>query len=58
MINVAYNEVLVYSTDGNKLFPSSNLLKYDIHPWHTVDLKTLEQIKKNKNKTKGQINKE
>lgn len=46
MINVAYNEVLVYSTDGNKLFPSSNLLKYDIHPWHTVDLKTLEQIKK------------
>lgn len=45
MINVAYNEILVYSTEGNKLFPSSNLLDYDIHPWHTVDRATLEKIK-------------
>lgn len=45
MINVAYNEILVYSTDGKKQFPASNVLNYDIHPWHTVDLKTLKHFK-------------
>ncbi len=45
MINVAYNEILVYTTDGRKLFPNSNIINYDVHPWHTVDLRTIESIK-------------
>lgn len=45
MINVAYNEILVYTTDGRKLFPNSNIINYDVHPWHTVDLNTIRLIK-------------
>jgi len=49
MINVAYNEILVYTTDGKKLFPNSNIIKYNVHPWHTVDLNTIQSIKKKYN---------
>jgi hypothetical protein len=49
MIKIAYNEILVYTADGKKLFPNSNLIDYDIHPWHTVDIQTIEEIKKDFN---------
>jgi len=45
MINVAYNQILVYSTEGNKLLPCSNIIDYDVHPWHTVDLAEIENLK-------------
>lgn len=45
MINVAYNEILIYTEDGRKLFPNSNIINYDVHPWHTIDLNTIESIK-------------
>lgn len=45
MINVAYNEILVYGVNGEKLFPNSNIINYDVHPWHTVDLNTINRIK-------------
>lgn len=45
MINVAYNEILIYSHDGKYLYPCSNVIKYDIHPFHTADHETIEHFK-------------
>lgn len=45
MINVAYNEILIKRYGGRNLYPSSNLIDYDIHPFHTVDRETIEHFK-------------
>lgn len=49
MINVVYNEILVYDVDGRKLFPNSNLISYDVHPWHTMGPCGIEVIKNKHN---------
>lgn len=48
-INVAYNNYLVYSQDGNPLFPNSNIANYDIHPWYIGNYSHLDQEEKDLN---------
>ena len=37
-MNLVYNRVLVYDTQGRPEFVSSNIPQYNIHPWHTHPL--------------------
>ena len=37
-INLAYKEILVFDTDGSKVYPNSNVSECDINPWHTLDV--------------------
>ena len=39
-MNLVYNEIFVYDTQGRPEFVSSNLPSYNIHPWHTHTLLT------------------
>ena len=43
-INVAYKEILVYDTDGSKLYPNSNISECDIQPWHALDVHRINKI--------------
>ncbi len=45
MINIAYNDFLVYGVNGEKLYPNSNIIEYDVHPWHTLTLEKINKIK-------------
>jgi len=37
-MNIVYNKILVYDPQGNVEFVTSNIPKYNIHPWHTHPL--------------------
>lgn len=45
MINVAYNTILILRSDGSYLYPASNVLDYDVHPFHTVDKSVMDEFK-------------
>ena len=42
-INIAYKEILVYDTDGSKLYPNSNVSECDINPWHALDVHRIDE---------------
>lgn len=42
-LNIAYDKILVFNSDGSPRIPAANISDYDIHPWHVV---TDDRLKK------------
>lgn len=43
-IVLAYNEFLTYKNSKIPEYPNSNISRYDVHPWHTLDYHRLREI--------------